>query len=348
MTQKRLTEGSLAARLLGFSLPFLLANLLQALYGAADLLFVGRFAGAAAVSAVATGGQVMQTVTGVAIGLTTGGTVLVGRAFGARRRGELSEAVGAVLCVFGALAAVLTVAVGFGIGPVCALMRVPPEALADTRQYLAVCSLGVPFIVGFNAAGAVLRGLGDSRTPLLVVAAACVCNVAGDALLVGGLGLGARGAAIATVLSQGAALTFAFVYLLCRGLVRRYRRAYVPVQAVTARQLLGVGLPIAAQEALVNVSFLLITAIVNTLGVSASAAVGVVEKLIVVSMLPTTAFASAVAAMTAQHRGAGLYRRARAVCGLRWGWRSYPPARALRRRSCVPGRWSPCLPRMGW
>lgn len=309
--KQSLTEGDVFLTLLNFSLPFLGSNLLQALYGASDLFMVGRFSDSAGVSAVATGGQVMQTLTGLAIGLTAGGTVIIAKHFGARRRGDLANAVAASLWVFGGLSLAMTAATLVLIGPVCAFMQVPAQALHVTREYLAICAFGIVFIVGFNAASGILRGLGDSRTPLFFMIAACFINVSTDVLFVGVLRQGAAGAAVSTVIAQAASLLLAFLYLVKKGYLRHYRRSRPVFHIGAARDILGVGIPVAMQDGLVNVSFLIITAIINGMGIVASAAVGVVEKLIVFSMLPTTAFASAVAAMVAQNQGAGRKKRAR-------------------------------------
>lgn len=306
-----LTQGDVFTTLLRFSIPFLLSNILQACYGASDLFMVGRFADSVGVSAVATGGQVMQTITGLAIGLTTGGTVVIGQHFGARKHREVANTVATVIVVFGLFSLLMTAGTILLIGPICAAMQVPPEALAVTKEYLFICATGILFIVGYNAVGSVLRGLGDSRTPLLFMVIACVINVSTDLLFVGVCRMGAPGAAISTVIAQAASLVLAVIYLVYKGHVRRYRRQAPIFRLYSARDILGVGLPIALQEGLINVSFLIITAIINGMGLVASAAVGVVEKLIVFSMLPTTAFASAVAAMTAQNIGAGLPERAR-------------------------------------
>lgn len=312
-----LTEGDVFLTLFHFSMPFLFTNLLQACYGASDLFMVGRFADSTAVCAVAVGSQVMQTITGLAVGLTAGGTVLVAQHFGARNKRGVAGAVAAMLVVFGALALLMTAGAVLFVDPICRAMQVPAQAMEDTRDYLLVCAAGIVFIVGYNAVGSILRGLGDSRTPLLLMVAACITNVATDLLFVGVLHGGAHGAAVSTVLAQVLSLLLAFLFLLARGHMAQYRRAKPVFHLCCARDLLRMGLPIAAQEGLVNVSFLLITAVVNGMGLVASAAVGVVEKLIVFSMLPSTAFAAAVAAMTAQNYGAGLLGRARV--GLRVG-----------------------------
>ena len=307
----RLTEGSVWRTILRFSLPFLLANLLQALYGASDLFMVGRFADSAGVSAVSTGGQVMQTITGLSVGLTTGGTVLIGQRYGARQKRDMADAVKTCLLIFTLLSAVMAAGTLWLLDPICTLMQVPPESLVLTREYLRICACGIPFIVGYNAVSSILRGLGDSKTPLLFITLACVVNVSTDLLFVGVLRMGAPGAAISTVIAQIVSLALAGRHLLVKGHLAKYRRSRPRFRAAAAREMLASGLPIALQEGLVNASFLVITAVINHMGLVASASVGVVEKLIVFSMLPTTAFASAIAAVTAQHRGAGMMDRAR-------------------------------------
>lgn len=310
MRKNSLTEGNVFAGLVRFSIPFLLTNLLQACYGASDLFMVGNFAGSVDVSAVATGGQIMQTITGLAIGLTTGGTVVIAQHYGARRRRDVVNAIRAVLIVFGLFSIVMTLGTICLIGPICKLMQVPSEALAVTKEYLLICAYGILPIVGYNAMSCILRGLGDSQTPLLFMVIACVINVSTDLIFVGLLRQGAAGAAVSTVLAQAVSLLLAGVYLAAKGFVGKYRREKPKFQVYSAKNILSVGVPVALQEGLINISFLIITAVINGLGLVASAAVGVVEKLIVFSMLPTTAFAAAVAAMTAQNRGAGKMERA--------------------------------------
>ncbi len=311
MKQSVLTNGNTFKVLIKFSLPFLLANILQALYGAADLFMVGRFADSAAVSAVAVGGQVMQTITGLIIGLTTGGTVLIGQYFGARQLNKVANAVKTLFLVFALFAVVLTGATMVLAGPLCLLLKVPAAASLATKQYLFYCASGIIFIVGYNVISGILRGLGDSRTPLLFITIACILNIFADLFFVGFWGLGAVGAAFSTVIAQGVSLVIALIYLGCQGYFAKYRQYKPILQLKTALGAFSVGLPIALQEGLVNISFLIITAIINEMGLIASASVGVVEKLIVFSMLPTTAFAASIAAITAQHKGANLMPRAK-------------------------------------
>ena len=185
------------------------------------------------------------------------------------------------------------------------------QALTATKSYLLICAWGIPFIIGYNAVSGILRGLGNSKTPLLFIAISCGINIISDFIFVAILQMGATGAAISTVFAQGLGLIFIFLYLTGKKLLQKYNISQPQFSVISAHKILLAGIPIALQEGLVNASFLVITAIINHLGLIASAAVGVAEKLILFSMLPTTAFASAIAAITAQHHGAGLIKRGR-------------------------------------
>lgn len=309
MKELDLTQGSVPKVLLQFALPFLLANLLQALYGGADLFVVGQYDDAASVAGVAIGSQVMQTITGIILGLTTGTTILIAIATGGRNDREAASTIGTSACFF-TLAGVILAAIMVALhGHIAELMHTPAEAMADTRHYILICSAGIPFIMGYNVVCGVLRGLGDSRSPLYFVGIACVINIAFDFLLVGAFGMRAAGAAIATVFSQGVSFVAALAFLRKRGFHFDFSRNDIRFNRRLSGRILKLGAPIALQDALVNVSFLLITVIVNQMGVVASAALGVLEKIVVFAMLPPTAMASAVATMTAQNYGAGLTGR---------------------------------------
>lgn len=308
--ENRLTHGAIAPSLLRFALPFLLSSILQALYSAADLFVVGRYAAAPAVSAVSIGAQVMQTVTGLVLGLSMGGTVLIGEKVGKQDFPGAAKGLGNLTVLFAALAVLMTPLLLAGNHAAVALMQTPPEAVAETEEYLLLCTWGIPFIIGYNGVSCIFRGLGDSRTPVYFVALACLLNVAGDFLLVGFFGLGAAGAAIATISAQGISFLASLVYLWRRGFSFPVHWADFRPRRVLLLRILRVGIPIAMQDFLANVSFLMITAIVNTLGVVASAAVGIVERLVGFAFLVPSSFASAVATMSAQNYGAGRPDRA--------------------------------------
>lgn len=309
MKELDLTQGNVVKVLFQFALPYLLANVLQALYGGADLFVVGQFDDAASVVGVAIGSQVMQTVTGIILGLTTGITVLIGIATGARNYKELVAVIGSSVWLFALIGIVLTFLMVLCHDPITSVMHTPAEAMHDTQAYLLIASLGIPFIIGYNVVCGILRGLGDSRTPLYFVLLACIINIVLDFLLVGTFHLRAAGAALATISSQGISFVTALWFLHRRGFSFPFTRKDIRLNGLLSRRIMVLGAPIALQDALVNISFLIITVIVNQMGVIASAALGVVEKVIVFAMLPPVAISSAVAAMTAQNYGAGLIGR---------------------------------------
>lgn len=305
-------SGSIPKALLVFSGPFILSILVQNLYGVVDLYVVGQFAETADTSAVTIGSQLMTLITQMVIGFATGTTVLVGQYYGAKDKVSLARTVGTSVSLLSILAVVLTAGyLGFH-KLLVVLMKTPVEAVQKTEQYLFFCSLGIVFIVGYNLISSILIGLGDSKTPFLFVLVACIINVVLDVILVGVFGMGAQGAAIATTVAQAGSFLFSLVFLRIRGLgfsIKRqdFRFKIAPIAAIAR-----IGGPVALQNVLVSASFLFITAIINVMGgLTASAAVGVVEKLITFLFVPATAMGSAVGAAAAQNLGAQQPERAR-------------------------------------
>ena len=307
---KDFTKGPILGPLLAFSMPILLALFLQALYGAVDLLVVGKWALAQDVSGVAVGSQIMQTITGLVSSFAMGTTVLLGQKIGEGRREEGGLVIGTSVIVFLLIGAGLTVLTPL-LSPVLARwMNAPPEAFEETRHYVAICGLGSIMIVAYNVLGSIMRGLGDSRTPLMTVAIASVCNIAGDLLLVAGLHMGAAGAAIATVVSQTVSVVISLLILKRRTLPFAFSKESLRLDRPILRRIVRFGTPIALQDLLVGLSFLVILAIVNALGLTASAGVGVAEKVCAFIMLIPAAFMQAMSAYVAQNHGAGKNERA--------------------------------------
>lgn len=305
-----LTEGKIFSTLLKFAIPFLLSSFLQALYGATDLLVVGQLSNSAGVSAVAIGSQVMQTITGVILGITTGSTILIAQYIGAKKEKDIAQTIGSTIYMFSIIAIVISCIMVLLAGTITNIMDTPREAITYTKQYIFICSCGIPFIVGYNAVSGVLRGLGDSKTPVIFIAIACIINACANFLLVGIFHMGASGSAISTIFAQAVSFILAILFLYKKGFTFEFNRSYIRFNHLKIKNIFKLGLPIALQDGLINISFLLITTIINAMGLTASASVGVVEKIIVFAMLPTTAFASAIATITAQNMGAGKQIRA--------------------------------------
>ena len=313
--QTQFTEGKILGPLLKFAVPVLFAMFLQAMYGAVDLLVVGQFGAAADVSAVATGSQMMHSITSVIIGLAMGTTILMGQKIGQKKSDEAGDVIGGAVVIFAILAVFLTVVLMAEAAFLAGLMQAPEEAFDKTVIYIRFCSAGSLFIVAYNVLGSVFRGMGDSKTPLLTVAVACIVNIAGDLIFVGGLHMAAAGAALATVLAQAVSVILSLMLIRRRGLPFRFTIKNIRWNKAIILRTLRLGFPIALQEGLVGISFLAIMAIVNTLGVIPSAGVGVAEKLCGFIMLVPSSFMQSLSAFVAQNIGAGKRKRAvHAMC----------------------------------
>ncbi len=307
--QRDLTQGNITKILLQFSGPYLVASFLQTFYGMADLFITGQFNGAGTISAVAVGSQVMHMLTVVIVGLAMGSTVSISHAVGAKDSGRTAKSVGNSVTLFSAVAAAATVLLLLSLNGILRLLAVPPEAYEEARRYLSVCFAGVPFIIAYNVISSIFRGLGDTRSPMYFVAIAGVINIVLDYILIGPLAMGAAGAAAATVASQALSVLMAFFALTRFRMGVRVGRSDLAFENGTIQGILDVGVPIAFQEGLIQISFLVITAIANSRGVSVAAAVGIVEKIISFLFLVPSSMLSAVSAVTAQNAGAGLHER---------------------------------------
>lgn len=304
------TQGSILKKLCRFMLPVLGALILQAAYGAVDLLVVGRFGSTLGLSAVSTGSQVLNLVTFVVTQLAMGVTVLIARYIGEKREKEIGAVLGGAAVVFTILAGCLFVLLVLFARPISVLMQAPQEALALTASYVRICGCGILFIVAYNVLSAVFRGLGDSRSPLLFVLVACLVNVAGDLVLVAGLHLDAAGAALATVLAQAVSVGCALAILRRKKLPFTFRKSDVRLNE-QCRRFLAIGLPLALQEFLTQLSFLALCAFVNRLGLAASSGYGVASKIVSFVMLVPSALMQSMASFVAQNIGAGNVKRAK-------------------------------------
>ena len=313
-----LAKDSVLKNVLRFSLPYLLSYFLQTLYGMADLLIIGRFDGVAATTAVSIGSQVMHMVTVMIVGLAMGVTVGIGHAVGAGEQRRAGAVIGNGIVMFMALSVVLAAVLCGLVRPLTAIMSTPTEALAGTQAYLTICFVGIPCITAYNIIASIFRGLGDSKSPMYFIAVACAANIGLDFLFMGAMHLGPAGAALGTTLSQAISVAVSLVVILKRKFdsVALQKQDFRPRRAVIGR-ILRIGVPVALQDGLIQVSFLLITIIANRRGLTDAAAVGVVEKFISFVFLVPSSMLSTVSALGAQEVGAGRHDRAAAT--LRYG-----------------------------
>ena len=304
------TQGSILKKLSLFMLPVLGALILQAGYGAVDLLVVGRFGSTAGLSAVSTGSQILNLVTFVVTQLAMGVTVLIARYLGEKRPEQIGAVLGGAAVVFTILSVgIFILLVGFA-RPISVLMQAPEEAVGLTAGYVRICGGGIFFIVAYNLLSAIFRGLGDSRSPLLFVLVACLVNIAGDLILVAGFDMDAAGAAIATVLAQAVSVVLAVALLVRKKLPFAITRADFRLNP-QCRKFLSIGLPLALQEFLTQLSFLALCAFVNRLGLTASSGYGVASKIVNFAMLIPSALMQSMASFVAQNVGAGNQKRAK-------------------------------------
>ena len=326
MKSNNLTEGNVKRVLLSFAVPFFISYAMQAAYGAVDLFVVGKFCQTSAVSAVSIGSQAMQLITSFVVGISMGTTVLIGRSSGENDREMIKKTVQSSVWILIILSFVLTLLMLLNGQTIAIWMQTPAKALAETKTYIHICSIGIPFIVMFNVNAAIMRGMGNSKTPMQIVGISGLCNVVGDFILSGVLHNGVAGVAVATAASQAVSALISLIAL------RRQKSAssrialehpdsgssrialehpdsdschfpFAP-DGYCTKKIFAVGLPIAMQDTLINISFMILTLVANKRGLEASSAVGIVEKLISFMFLVPSSMLSAVSTFTAQNSGA--------------------------------------------
>lgn len=313
--RNNLTEGPIFSSVLWFTLPFLFSNLLQTLYGTVDTLVIGHCGSSSGVSAVACGSQMLSMFTLLAIGLSAGGTVLVSQCIGAKDDRQAARIVGNLIIDFAVISALLTVLSSVFSPVFLSWLNVPAEAMAEATTYMRICSLGIPLIIGYNIVCALLRAMGDSKSPLIFVAVACGINIAGDVLLTGVLGLGVTGVAIATAAAQGLSFVFSLLFIMRKGMPFAFGKQDIRFESRTTGNIFRIGIPLGVQSVLINISFMFITAIINGMGLSASAAMGIGDKIVGFTFMPQSAFSASVAVVVAQNFGAGKMERAHKAVG---------------------------------
>lgn len=304
------TSGSIFSKLLIFMLPILGAQILQAMYGAVDLLIVGQFGTTAGISGVSTGSAIVNLVTFLVMGLVMGLTVLIGRYIGERKPERAGQAIGGAICFFTVTAIVFTAVLLIFARPFAILMQAPEEAVDQTVTYVRICGGGLIFIIAYNLISSIFRGLGNSRLPLIFVAIACVVNIFGDLLFVAVLNMNVAGAAIATVLAQAVSVILSFIIIRRQELPFKMTRKDIRFNREIGK-FVKIGVPIAFQEVLTNLSFLALCAFINRLGLDASSGYGVANKITSFILLVPGSLMQSMSAFVAQNVGAGKEDRAR-------------------------------------
>lgn len=307
---KNLTDGSPLKILIKFCVPYLISCFLQTLYGLADLFIAGGYNGADVISAVSAGSQIMHMITVMIIGLAMGATVRIGKEVGSNNKIASNKTVGNTITLFLVISVVLTALLLVFTREIVHIMLTPEEAVEQTVLYLKVCFVGIPFIVAYNIISSILRGMGDSKSPMYFVTIACILNILLDYVFMGVFSMKAEGAAFATVLAQAVSVVLAVIYVSKSRHSLKLTKKDFKLQKNIVQDVLKVGLPVCFQDGFIQVSFILITIIANRRGVEIAAAVGIVEKIICFLFLVPSAMLSSVSAIAAQNIGAGKQKRA--------------------------------------
>ncbi|MCH5211290.1 MAG: MATE family efflux transporter [Oscillospiraceae bacterium] len=305
------TTGSIPKAMLRFSLPFFLTSLIQSLYNIADIMVISRFCGTAGVAGAAIGGNILNTATYTIIGLCNGGAIMTAQYAGMKSDKDIKETINTTFGLMLILSVVFTAAALILSDKILTLLNTPAEAFEQTKSYFSVCMFGAVFIFGYNTVCAVLRGLGDSKTPMYFGIGACVLNIFLDLLLVGGFNMNASGAALATIISQASALLGCIIYLKKRSFIFDFKLSGFRIIPKKAVDILKLGLPGAIQSAIVSGGFLIVSSITNSLGVNAASGVAVAAKINNFAQMPANSIGMAVSSMVGQNVGAEKFDRAR-------------------------------------
>jgi len=307
--ERNLTTGSVFKNVILFSLPYLLSYFLQTLYGMADLFIVGQFEGISSTTAVSIGSQVMHMLTVMIVGLAMGTTVCIGQSIGAGDRRQAAKDVGNTVTLFMIVSILLMAVLLVLVRPIVSAMSTPVEAVDGTAAYLTICFIGIPFITAYNIISSIFRGMGDSKSPMYFIAVACVANIGLDYLFMGVFSLGPAGAALGTTISQAISVVVSLVVIMKRKSIVLEKSDFKPLRPVMGR-ILRIGIPIALQDGLIQIAFIVITIIANHRGLNDAAAVGIVEKVMSFLFLIPSSMLSTVSALGAQNIGAKKPKRA--------------------------------------
>lgn len=304
------TQGRIVSKLLWFMIPILGALILQAMYGAVDILVVGQFGTTAGISGVSTGSSIVNLITFTITGLTMGVTVVMGQYLGQKKTERVGLVVGGAIWLFLILACIIAVAMLVFARPLAVLMQAPAEALDLTVLYVRICGGGIFFIIAYNVISSIFRGIGDSSMPLLFVGIACVVNILGDLLFIAVFKWNVAGAALATVMAQAVSVVLSLLIIRKRKIPFSVKKEYIRFNPEIKR-FIRVGAPIAFQEILTQLSFLALCAFINRLGLDASSGYGVANKIVSFVMLVPGALMQSMASFVAQNVGAGQEKRAK-------------------------------------
>jgi len=303
------------SHLFSFMLPFLLANILNSVYNLADSVIIGQFAGSAGIVAVSLGGKTLKLFTDLATAFSAGGQVLLAQVVGAKKREELSGTIGTMFSELLLLSLVFSVLTLVFSRKILIWMNTPEDIFADALAYMRITSLGLPLLFAYTVISAALRGMGDSRHPLVFIAVACVCNLVWDVVLVVFLRLGVRGTAIATVAAQGISVLFSVRVLYQRRdqFGFDFRPRSFRIRPDKLKTMLKIGWPLSLRSLLITLTQMVMLRYINLLGIAAAAAYNIGDRFYQLANVISNSVRHAAAAMMGQNIGADKPERVRSI-----------------------------------
>ncbi len=317
---KDFTNGNISRQLFFLMIPFMLSNALQVLYSTIDMIIVGKYVGTSGLSAVSQSSSILNFATMVCLGFSNGGQVLIAQAIGADKKKETNSIIGTLFTVILSMGLIFSLIIVLSKGVVIKVMNIPPESVKMSDDYLIICGLGMVFTAGYNMVSAILRGMGDSKRPLLFIAIASVVNLVLDIVFTGFWGWGVAGAAWATIIGQAVSFLFSIYYL--------YRNkeefgfdfklsSFNPVKKYV-KMILNLGTPMAIQSGFINISMLYVNSMINSLGVVESATFGVGVRIDDIMNKISMGIQYAALPMISQNIAAKKVKRAQKV--VHWAW----------------------------
>ncbi|MDD4189272.1 MAG: MATE family efflux transporter, partial [Eubacteriales bacterium] len=257
------------------------------------------------------GGQVTFLMTMMVIGFSIGGSVIIAQYVGAKKQDKIKETISTLIIMLAAAAVLITATMLIISTPILHLINTPAESFSEARAYLNITIIGVIFVFLYNAMSAIMRGLGDSKTPMLFVSIACGLNIVLDLILVGVFRMAAAGAAYATIISQAVSVVLCVIRLKKYNSLFDFKIHSFKFNTEQFKLLLKIGIPNSIQNVITNISFLFLNSLANSFGVMASAAVGIVGKFNSFAIMPALAISSSISTLSAQNMGARMIERAK-------------------------------------
>lgn len=306
-----LTQGSVPRQLVKYSIPLITTSVFQALYSMVDLFLAGKYIGSTGISAINNASQITTIITNVVIGLSLGGNILIGQYFGSKDEENRQKTTGTFLTLFFILGILVSAACFIFTRPILKAMGSP--ALDEAIAYLKVCSVGLFFVLGYNALSAILRAVGNSKWPMYFIIVATLANIVLDILFMGYMDMGTAGAALATIIAQGISFIMALIYLLKHQSIFKFSIDSLTIRTDKLKQILKVGFPCSIQWTVAGISWLTVTFIINGYGVDVSAGNGISNKIRDFTLLFINSMSASASTMIAQTLGAKLYGRAKQV-----------------------------------